>query len=89
MIWFIAIQLLEMDLSDLIIDALKKRGGYLTEEGVDMDYGVHLPLISFHGEPFTLDRLSIYTETAECHCFYVYVCHARWGKSETNAPRCY
>ena len=30
-----------------------------------MDYGVHLPLIDFDGEPFTLDRLSIYTETAE------------------------
>jgi hypothetical protein len=54
MTWFIAIQLLEMDLNDLIIDALKNPGGYLTEEGVDMDYGVHLPLISFDGEPFTL-----------------------------------
>jgi hypothetical protein len=53
MTWFIAIHLLEMDLIDLIIDSLKKPGGYLTEEGVDMDYGVHLPLIAFDGEPFT------------------------------------
>jgi alkanesulfonate monooxygenase SsuD/methylene tetrahydromethanopterin reductase-like flavin-dependent oxidoreductase (luciferase family) len=30
-----------------------------------MDYGVHLPLIDFGGEPFTLDRLLTFTETAE------------------------
>jgi probable F420-dependent oxidoreductase len=30
-----------------------------------MDYGVHLPLIDFGGQPFTLDRLARYTETAE------------------------
>jgi alkanesulfonate monooxygenase SsuD/methylene tetrahydromethanopterin reductase-like flavin-dependent oxidoreductase (luciferase family) len=30
-----------------------------------MDYGVHLPLIDFDGEPVTLARLSIYTETAD------------------------
>ncbi len=29
-----------------------------------MDYGVHLPLIDFNGKPFTLKRLSTYTETA-------------------------
>jgi probable F420-dependent oxidoreductase len=30
-----------------------------------MDYGVHLPLIDFGGQSFTLDRLARYTETAE------------------------
>lgn len=30
-----------------------------------MDYGVHLPLISFNNEKFSLDRLTTYTETAE------------------------
>ena len=30
-----------------------------------MDYGVHLPLISFEGETFSLGRLLEYTETAE------------------------
>ncbi|MGH7900907.1 MAG: LLM class flavin-dependent oxidoreductase [Thermodesulfobacteriota bacterium] len=29
-----------------------------------MEYGVHLPLIDFNGEPFTLERLSTYTEKA-------------------------
>jgi alkanesulfonate monooxygenase SsuD/methylene tetrahydromethanopterin reductase-like flavin-dependent oxidoreductase (luciferase family) len=30
-----------------------------------MDYGLHLPLMDFGGNPFTLDHLIVYTETAQ------------------------
>jgi hypothetical protein len=56
---FRAIQLLENDLSDHKIDALKRPGGYFTEAGVGMDYGVHLPLIAFDGEHFYIPSLDI------------------------------
>jgi hypothetical protein len=56
---FRAIQLLENDLSDRIIDALKRPGGYFTEAGVGMDYGVHLPLIAFDGEHFYIPSLDV------------------------------
>jgi hypothetical protein len=59
MAWFRGIQLLENDLSNLIIDALKRPGGYFTEAGVDMDYGVHLPLIVFDGEHFYIPSLDV------------------------------
>jgi hypothetical protein len=59
MAWFRGIQLLENDLSDLIIDALKSPGGYFAEAGVDMDYGVHLPLLALDGEHFYIPSLDI------------------------------